>query len=142
MWRTHLRPFRKLICVGGWAWGWVVFESLETVCKRVLARASNAKQDLLLISLMWLISAWIPQVIVAHLPNLGIETAVSVAAVLFSIIFLYGRALMWVRDDWKVPRPSDPAKRPALDHLCTWNPRRPRNADTPVGRLCGDHPWQ
>ncbi|MFJ5695955.1 hypothetical protein ACIP9X_19160 [Arthrobacter sp. NPDC093125] len=57
---------------------------------------SNAKQDLFLVSLLWLVLAWIPQTAAEHISRDDEFHAVKVLGIVFSIILLSGRTLIWI----------------------------------------------
>jgi hypothetical protein len=60
---------------------------------------ANAAQDIFLVSLMWLVAAWIPQTVVEHIPlddGGALSRGWRVAVVLFAIVFLYFYVLVWI----------------------------------------------
>jgi hypothetical protein len=84
--------------------------------------ANNCAQDNFLLTCMWLVMAWVPQIVFAHIPAGAPERLAAIGTILAGFLLLFGPAFLWTleNNDTHVVRQfrvRQAAQTPALDQL-------------------------
>jgi hypothetical protein len=61
--------------------------------------ANNVGQDTLLMTVLWLVLGWVPQVIVAYVPASAPERWAAIGTILAGFMLLFGPAFLWVLEN-------------------------------------------
>jgi hypothetical protein len=59
----------------------------------------DTKQDLFLLSILWLVVGWLPQLVITHIPPDVEERWSAIGSILAGFLLLFGAAFLWVLDN-------------------------------------------